>query len=81
MAVFGVDFGTLHAVISVARRGGIDVIVNEVHIEEKTCCFKCDARSAKEKQAALFRLGKNKGIWVRRRWIRLYGIGKILLVH
>eukprot|EP00667_Euglena_gracilis_P002070 EG_transcript_2066 len=37
MAVFGVDFGTLHAVISVARRGGIDVIVNEVSKRETSC--------------------------------------------
>ena len=33
MAVFGVDFGNLASKISVARRGGIDIIVNEV------CCF------------------------------------------
>jgi heat shock protein 4 len=30
MAVFGVDFGNLASVVSVARRGGIDVITNEV---------------------------------------------------
>jgi molecular chaperone DnaK (HSP70) len=34
MAVFGVDFGTLHSVVSVARRGGIDVIINEVSKRE-----------------------------------------------
>ncbi|CCX05166.1 heat shock protein 70 family [Pyronema domesticum] len=30
MSVVGVDFGTLKTTISVARRGGVDVIVNEV---------------------------------------------------
>lgn len=34
MAVFGVDFGTLNSVVSVARRGGVDVIVNDVSKRE-----------------------------------------------
>uniref|UniRef100_A0A7S1I0A8 Uncharacterized protein n=1 Tax=Eutreptiella gymnastica TaxID=73025 RepID=A0A7S1I0A8_9EUGL len=36
MAVFGVDFGNLASKISVARRGGIDIIVNEVSKRETT---------------------------------------------
>lgn len=34
MAVFGVDFGQLQSVVSVARRGGIDIITNEVSKRE-----------------------------------------------
>eukprot|EP00996_Jenningsia_fusiforme_P001586 NODE_245_length_2611_cov_184.455504_g223_i0.p1 GENE.NODE_245_length_2611_cov_184.455504_g223_i0~~NODE_245_length_2611_cov_184.455504_g223_i0.p1 ORF type:complete len:841 (-),score=220.29 NODE_245_length_2611_cov_184.455504_g223_i0:89-2542(-) len=34
MAVFGVDFGTMSSVISTARRGGIDIISNEVSKRE-----------------------------------------------
>eukprot|EP00992_Anisonema_acinus_P001825 TRINITY_DN10551_c0_g1_i2.p1 TRINITY_DN10551_c0_g1~~TRINITY_DN10551_c0_g1_i2.p1 ORF type:complete len:464 (+),score=110.62 TRINITY_DN10551_c0_g1_i2:51-1442(+) len=34
MAVFGVDFGNLNSVVSVARKGGIDVITNEVSARE-----------------------------------------------
>lgn len=36
MAVFGVDFGNLASKISVARRGGIDIIVNEVSKRDTT---------------------------------------------
>eukprot|EP01065_Artemidia_motanka_P010330 TRINITY_DN1546_c0_g1_i1.p1 TRINITY_DN1546_c0_g1~~TRINITY_DN1546_c0_g1_i1.p1 ORF type:complete len:865 (+),score=408.71 TRINITY_DN1546_c0_g1_i1:71-2665(+) len=34
MSVFGVDIGNLNAVVSVARRGGIDVIANEISKRE-----------------------------------------------
>eukprot|EP01006_Ploeotia_vitrea_P027376 TRINITY_DN60213_c0_g1_i1.p1 TRINITY_DN60213_c0_g1~~TRINITY_DN60213_c0_g1_i1.p1 ORF type:complete len:848 (-),score=168.98 TRINITY_DN60213_c0_g1_i1:161-2704(-) len=34
MAVFGIDFGNLNSVVSVARRGGVDVILNEVSKRE-----------------------------------------------
>jgi molecular chaperone DnaK (HSP70) len=36
MAVFGVDLGNLNSVVSIARKGGVDVIVNEVSKRDTT---------------------------------------------
>eukprot|EP01064_Diplonema_japonicum_P002539 TRINITY_DN1161_c12_g1_i2.p1 TRINITY_DN1161_c12_g1~~TRINITY_DN1161_c12_g1_i2.p1 ORF type:complete len:815 (+),score=322.45 TRINITY_DN1161_c12_g1_i2:44-2488(+) len=38
MSVFGVDFGNLNSTVSVARRRGIDVIINEVSKRETNTC-------------------------------------------
>ena len=66
MAVFGVDFGNLNSVVSVARKGGIDIIVNEV---------------SKRETSSMVSFGENERYLGEKAANLPYGIGRIPCLH
>eukprot|EP00906_Rhabdomonas_costata_P027534 RCo039087 len=71
MAVFGVDFGNLNSVVSIARKGGIDIIVNEVSKRES-----CSMVSFGEKERYL---GEKAADMTIRNWQNTVGSLKRML--